>query len=186
MKAEVGSVVTIECSLKPEGDFVPEPLFDGIVLDDSEKSKELRFVLGQGNYLPGLHEILVGKTEGYETDSLSLDAGWGAWNPALKVPIAFENLGGIDRSAIKVGVELLMGNGMKAVVTEVSEDSFTVDANPPLAGASYLASVKLLSVEQGPSEFGYTTESATDSKFQVATVALGKLHLGRILESTML
>ena len=68
---------------------------------------------------------------------------------------------------------------MKAVVTEVSDDKFTVDANPPLAGASYLANVKLLSVEQGPTEFGYTSETPTDSKFQVATVALGKLHVNR-------
>lgn len=28
----VGSVVTIDCKLLPEGDFVPEPLIDGVVL----------------------------------------------------------------------------------------------------------------------------------------------------------
>lgn len=175
MKAEAGKIVTIECSLMPEGDFVPEPLFDGLVLDGTGTKQKLAFVLGQGNYLPGLHELLTGKEEGYEIDDASVDAGWGAWNPALKVPISFESLGGIDSSAIKVGVELLMGNGLKAVVTEVGEDEFVVDANPPLAGASYLASLKLLSIENGPSEFSYTSGDAKDSDYQVATVALGKL-----------
>jgi hypothetical protein len=96
----------------------------------------------------------------------------------LQATVAFESLkgGGLDTSAIKKGVELVMGNGIRAVVTEISDDEteFVVDANPPLAGASYLADVKLLSREFGPTEFLYSpNDEFLDSKYQVATFALG-------------
>ncbi len=55
-------------------------------------------------------------------------------------------------SQLKPGVELYMANGMKATVTDVSKDTFTIDTNPPLAGASYQARVKLLNVQEGPKE----------------------------------
>jgi FKBP-type peptidyl-prolyl cis-trans isomerase 2 len=172
---EQGSIVTVECSLQPEGDFVPEPLFDGIVMNDSGPAERLTFVLGEGNYLPGLHDLVSTMKEGQQDENVSMDAGWGAWNPNFKVSMSLESLqgSGLDSSLIEPGVELMMANGMKAVVTEVSEDAFVVDANPPLAGASYLANVKLVSVEPGPNDLGYSPDAGSDIKYQVVTVALG-------------
>jgi FKBP-type peptidyl-prolyl cis-trans isomerase 2 len=171
-------IVTIECHLRPEGSFVPEPLFDGIIMDASPESSEtLTFALGKGNYLPGLHDLVSTMDIAQSIQKKSIDAGWGAWNPDLQATIAFESLkgSGLDTSVIKKGVELVMGNGIRAVVTEISEDEteFVVDANPPLAGASYLADVKLLSREFGPTEFLYSPKEFLDSKYQVATFALG-------------
>jgi FKBP-type peptidyl-prolyl cis-trans isomerase 2 len=176
MAAEKGSVVTIDCRLRPEGDFVPEPLFDGIVLDDSDPAVRLTFILGEGNYLPGLHDLVSTMKEGQYIENVSLDAGWGAWNPNLKVSMSFDSLknSGMDASLIKEGVELSMANGMIAVVTDMFEDEFVIDANPPLAGASYLASVELLSVEPGPVDLQYIPNAGSDCKYQVASFALGK------------
>jgi len=170
-----GDIVEIDCTLLPEGDFIPEPLFDGIVLDAEDPPRRLSFVLGEGNYLPGLHDLIMEMEVGSTEKDVSLDAGWGSWNPALKASISFESLqgSGLDSSQIKVGTELLLSSGLKAVVTEVSEDEFEIDANPPLAGASYLATVKLLKAEAGPKEFEYQPKANADSKYQVATVALG-------------
>jgi FKBP-type peptidyl-prolyl cis-trans isomerase 2 len=172
---EKGSVIEIDCTLLPERDFIPEPLFDGIVLDKSDPPRRLAFVLGEGNFLPGLHDLILGMEVGSEVENVSMDAGWGAWNPALNVSISFEALGGsgLDTSQIKVGTELMMANGMIAIVTQLEDEAFVVDANPPLAGASYLASVKLISAEPGPSGFVYAPDAGSGSKFQVATVALG-------------
>jgi FKBP-type peptidyl-prolyl cis-trans isomerase 2 len=187
MAAEKGTVVTIDCRLRPEGDFVPEPLFDGIVLDDSDTAVRLAFVLGEGNYLPGLHDLVSTMKEGEHIENVSLDAGWGAWNPNLKVSTSFDSLknSGLDTSLIKEGVELAMANGMNAIVTDIFEDKFVIDANPPLAGASYLASVELLSVEPGPVELQYSPNAGSDCKYQVASFALGKFFfpLGRIAPS---
>ena len=84
MTPENGSIVTVDCRLLPEGDFVPEPLFDGIVLDEEQPASRLAFVLGAGNYLPGLHDLVASMEEGQSVECISLDAGWGAWNPNLK------------------------------------------------------------------------------------------------------
>lgn len=164
-KPALGSIVTIECDMKPEGDFVPEPLID-------TKGK-MSFVLGGGNYLPGLHDLVAGMTVGEMVENVSLDAGWGSRNSNLVATIQKAEMGDqIDVKQLDVGVELYLVNGMKAVVTEVSDDTFTIDANPPLAGASYNAKVELLEVEDGPTETGYVPES-TETTFHVATFALG-------------
>eukprot|EP00980_Cylindrotheca_fusiformis_P001589 scaffold363_cov56-Cylindrotheca_fusiformis.AAC.8 len=170
-------IVSIECHLRPEGSFVPEPLFDGIFMDAAspQSMEHLTFALGKGNYLPGLHDLVATMEVGESVQNKCLDAGWGDWNPDLQTTISFKSLGeGVDASLIKEGVELVLGDGrITAVVTSVGESDFVVDANPPLAGASYLADVKLLSKEKGPSEFLYAPKACLDSKYQVATFALG-------------
>lgn len=176
LSPEDGAVVTLECRLKPEGDFVPEPLFNGIVFDDEDPTETITFVLGEGNYLPGLHGLVSSMQVGESVENVSMDAGWGSWNPSLKATISMESLqnSGLDVSQIKVGVELMMANGLIAVVTEVGDEEFVVDANPPLAGASYSVNAKLLACEAGPSDFDYKPTETSDEKYQVATFALGK------------
>jgi len=173
-------IVTVECHLRPEGSFVPEPLFDGIFMDDDERHyKTLSFALGKGNYLPGLHDLVSTLKEGEAVYNKTLDAGWGAWNPDLKATLSFDVIkdSGMDASLIQSGVELVMGNGLKATVTERNGDeSFVVDANPPLAGASYSANVKLISKVTGP-DSGFLYPPLIDSShtniIQVATFAMG-------------
>lgn len=165
VNAKRGSIVTIDCEMNPEGDFVPDPLIDtdGI----------LTFALGGGNYLPGLHDLVESMKVGDKVDNVSLDAGWGSVSPNLVATIQKADMGDqIDINQLKVGVELHLVNGMKAVVTEITDETFTIDANPPLAGASYSATVKLLNVEEGPKEFEYIPEG-TKSTYKVATFALG-------------
>ena len=80
---------------------------------------------------------------------------------------------------------MLLANGLKAFVTEIEEERFKIDANPPLAGASYQASVKLLGVEEGPVESVYPAED-TSSRFEVATIALGIFSvIGRLEKGTI-
>jgi FKBP-type peptidyl-prolyl cis-trans isomerase 2 len=178
-----GSIVTIDCKLKPEGDFIPEPLFDGIVLEDWGPPTRLAFVLGKGNYLPGLHDLISTMTVGQSVHNISLDAGWGSWNPNLQATVSFESLSstssGLDPSKIQVGVELRLSNGVTAMVTNVTGTDFTIDANPPMVGASYSANVKLITVQDGPpcSELEYSPQALQDSNYQVATFALGTFIL---------
>lgn len=174
-KATVGSVVEIDCTLRPEGDFVPDMLFDGIAIDKSDEPKRLKFCLGQGNYVPGLHDLVLAMEVGEMVKDIRIDAGWGDWNPALNVSIAIKALegNGLETARIKVGTELLMANGMRALVTQRCEDAIVVDANPPLSGASYLATVKLLAVNDPPKDLVYAADSCSSCRYQVATVALG-------------
>lgn len=164
-KPAVGSIVTIDCDMQPEGDFVPETLID--------TRGKFSFVLGGGNYLPGLHDLVSDMVVGEVREGVSLDAGWGSRNPNLVATIQKSEMGDqIDVNQLKEGVELHLVNGMKAVVTEVSEETFTIDANPPLAGASYSSKVELLAIEDGPTELGYVPEGVK-STYQLFTYALG-------------
>lgn len=59
-----GRVVTIACRLQPEGDFVPEPLIDGIVLHKDDPTVDLHFVLHWGEWraLLFLFEKMIGSS----------------------------------------------------------------------------------------------------------------------------
>lgn len=169
-----GSIVTIDCKLVPTNDFVPEPLIDGVVLSRDDPPQRLSFVLMCGNYLPGLHELVRDMQVGEEV-STTTDAGWGARNPNLVATVTFEQ-SGVKPSDIQVGTELLLANGARCVVTNVTDKDFCIDANPPLAGATYEANVKLIRVEQGPSMTEYkdaASKGKATSRYDVATFALG-------------
>jgi len=185
-KPIAGDVVTIDCQLVPEGDFVPEPLFDGVLLrhDEDDEPARLTFVLHGGNYLPGLHDLVADLVPGERVERVSLDAGWGAHNPDLVATLKFADAGMEQaRQQIRPGVQLQLQNGLECVVTETTEERFTIDANPPLAGASYAATVELLSVEEGPTLLPYqhhpeettpaSPSTCNNSRYQVITLALG-------------
>ena len=197
-KPTKGCIVKIACRLEPEGDFVPEPLIDGIVMstrpnnngdesntknnadqddtDSQPRMVDLHFWLGYGNYLPGLHDLVMDMVVGETRRNVSIDAGWGDRNPNLIATLSFQD-SGMDPTQIKVGTQLLLAAPQKlpCIVTDVTETTFTIDANPPLAGASYAATVTLKSVEAGPSITPYnpTPESSSSSRYEVATFALG-------------
>lgn len=160
-----GDIVTVDWTLEPRNEeFVAEPLFD--------TAGEMAFVLHGGNYLPGLHELVSTMTPGSTVDNVVLDAGWGDRRDDLVVKMPKQD--NLDMSKIKVGTELMLANGLRCVVTEVGAEDFTIDANPPLAGASYTAKVTLLSVEEGPSKLLYREEEDRQTgRYDVATFALG-------------
>jgi peptide-methionine (S)-S-oxide reductase len=160
-----GSIVTIDCDLQPEGDLVLEPLID--------TSGKFSFVLGGGNYLPGLHDLISGMSKGEKVTDISLDAGWGERNPEQVVTMKKSQVDSSIVEKLKVGVELYIANGVKCTVTEITDDTFTLDANPPLAGASYKATVELLNVQDGPTVWEYVPNENVESNYKVATFALG-------------
>lgn len=164
--AKSGDVVTATFNLEPNGDFIPSPLFD---------DGTVSFILDKGNYLPAIHEVIKTLNVGECSDDLTLDAGWGDRRDELvaEVPIATS---GLKKDELNIGMELSLANGMKCKITEVNDETFVIDANPPLAGASYTAKVTLDKIEEGPSEakFLYNADGVNDSsRHEVMTIALG-------------
>jgi len=167
-KPRAGEIVTIDLNLTPDGSFVPEPLFDS--------SGRVSFVLGGGNFVPGLHDLVGTMVPGETAEDVRLDAGWGERREELVAKVSKErgeDDGSLDYDKIEVGTELRLSNGAKCVVTEVTDTDFTIDANPPLAGTSYTAEVVLIGVEEGPSVFEFSDDTELNDIFEVATVALG-------------
>mmetsp|Transcript_15962 Transcript_15962/g.18186 ORF Transcript_15962/g.18186 Transcript_15962/m.18186 type:complete len:369 (+) Transcript_15962:98-1204(+) len=165
-KPKSGDIVCITYDLEPIGDFVPIPLFD---------DGKVSFVLDGGNYLPALHKVLPALSIGESIEIDDVDAGWGERRDDLivQVPIASS---GIKKEDIKVGMGLYLANGMECIIKDIEEDTFTIDANPPLAGATYKAKITLDDVEEGPSEAKYLynpKEVIDESKYEIMTIALG-------------
>ena len=151
--ATAGDVIKAVIDLQPNGDFVAEPLFD--------TKGEVVFQLGAGGHLPGLDELIQGMTVGEVRENVNIDAGWGSKNPDAIATIPLDNIDENVRTNLKVGIELYLQGGQKVRVTDVTDATFTIDANPPLAGATYKCkSVNLVDVIDA-------------GKLETATVALG-------------
>lgn len=169
-KPTSGDIVTIQYKLEADGDFVAEPLFD---------QGRVSFVLDGGNYLPGLHKLVSGLEIGEKRSNVSLDAGWGDKREDLIAKVPLES-SGVSPSDLKLGMKLFLANGMECRVIEVDHDSdpatFTIDANPPMAGSNYNAEVVLETFQSGPRDelFQFSSKEITnDIKYDVLTVALG-------------
>jgi methionine-S-sulfoxide reductase len=174
--ARNGDVVTLQLRMTPEGGFVPEPLFDccGIV----------SFVLGWGNYLPGLHELVLHRAVGDSVEGVPVDAGWGEHQPDLVVRVHKSNL---EEYPWRLGESFFLKGGMQVWVTEEDKEDGAVllDANPPLAGASYSCSFTVLAVEDAPpattiigssfpdSDSDVFPSSVSSSRYELASFALG-------------
>jgi len=163
-KASKGDIVTIDYVLDSCDKFVAEPLFD--------TRGQVTFILGWGNYLPGLHDLLLGMVEGSSIDNVSIDVGYGDRKSELifKVPKTSVQ-GNLDVESLKIGTELYL-QSHKVVVSAIEDDHIEIDANPPLAGASYSCSLKLLEISNLPKVFEYSN-ILNKEKFSVATFALG-------------
>ena len=173
-KPVAGDIVTIDYSLTtPDNDNISDSLL-------FDTGSDITFALHAGNYLPGLHKIVSDMTPDESVQGAKVDAGYGDVNPELVVTIPKSDSSGLDYNLINVGTELMLANGMKAIVTEVTDADFTIDANPRLAGVSFSADISLKKVEPGPCEKKYlyvaegvSKEENNGSSYSVATFALG-------------
>lgn len=169
-----GDIVTVDLEMAPENGLVPEPLFD--------RNGVITFVVGWGNYLPALHEMVQGKRAGESFENISIDAGWGDRNPELVVELPKSKLQRFlqpDGSLPEVGTVLKLSGAIQLSVLTVNEEReiAVVDANPPLAGSSYECSMKILEINSVPADAiqqgSYQEHQSCPTRYRTATFALG-------------
>lgn len=116
---------------------------NGEVFDTSRGSDPLGFVVGAGQMIVGFDAAVRGMAVG-ETKTVRLEPAeaYGEVVPEriLEFPIAEAPAG------LKVGDEVSV-SGTRAVVTAVTADTITVDANHHLAGQALTFEIELLSIE---------------------------------------
>jgi FKBP-type peptidyl-prolyl cis-trans isomerase SlyD len=127
---------------------------DGEVLDKSTRDEPFAYLHGTGGIIPGLERELDGKTEG---DSFTVTI-----EPVDAYGDRDENLvSTVSKDMFDDSVELEPGmtfigesdqGSHSVVVTEVGDDSVTIDANPPLAGIQLTFEVEVLEVREASSE----------------------------------
>ena len=120
-------------------------LADGQVFDSSEGGDPLEFKVGAGEVIKGFEDGVEGMSVGDKKriEIESTDA-YGERIEGLVQTISREGLN-LDTEP-RVGMNLVMqlpdGNQSPVAVTEVTDDSITLDANHPLAGEKLIFDVE--------------------------------------------
>lgn len=121
-------------------------LEDGTLFDTSEGGASLEFRVGDGEFLPGLEKGVLGmRTGDSRTLTLTPEEGYGPhqagrvfeWEKG-RMPEGF-------KAEIGQQLQMYRADGMPVTVTVVgiSESSFTMDCNHPLAGKNLIFDITL-------------------------------------------
>jgi FKBP-type peptidyl-prolyl cis-trans isomerase 2 len=124
-------------------------LEDGAVFDSTEGKNPLEFTVGEGEVIPGLEKGVIGMSPGEsKVIVIAPEEGYG---PHLK-----ERVCALDKKRIpdnfhpEVGQQLQMyradGLPVMGTVVAISETSFTMDYNHPLAGKTLIFETTLLEI----------------------------------------
>jgi peptidylprolyl isomerase len=126
-------------------------LDDGTVFFSNLESEPLEITIGKDSVIPGLEEALLGMSPGDSKEiNIASDKGFGAYDQGL-VKI-------IDRNEFPAGTELEVGKELRIsqadkqisqyTITNISENSITLDGNHPLAGKNLTFQVQLVEIAE--------------------------------------
>lgn len=125
-------------------------LDDGTQFDSSAGRDPLAFELGSGQVIPGFDKAVDGMAVGdSKTVNIPAEDAYGPHQPAM--------VQDVPKSALPDDLEPAEGMGLQAqgpdgqlvnlVITEVKDESITVDGNHPLAGKALNFDIELVSVD---------------------------------------
>jgi peptidylprolyl isomerase len=122
---------------------------DGTVFDSSEGSEPLEFTIGEGQVIPGFEKAVVGMSTGEKkTEKIPADNAYGPYMEEMVLKV--------DRKQVpadldpQVGDQLAIqnpeGHAIPVIITDVDDDSITLDANHPLAGQDLTFEIELVEI----------------------------------------
>lgn len=136
-----------------EGDLVKVhytgKLKDERIFDSSQNSDPLELTLGTGQVIPGLEKAVVGMSVGdSKTVEISAEDAYGPYRDELVVEVEKEHIP--EDLTVEVGQHLVLrqaeGPPFRVTVTEMTEQSVTLDANHTLAGQDLIFEVQLIEI----------------------------------------
>ncbi len=125
-------------------------LENGEVFTSSRYSEPLEFTLGSGQVIPGFEKAVTGMEVGEEkTITLPPEEAYGPRQEDLVVDVKKSNFPKDITPVIGEQLEIPQKEGkpVKVTVSDISEDSVTLDANHPLAGCTVSFTVLLVAVK---------------------------------------
>lgn len=122
---------------------------NGQIFDSSENRNPLEFTIGQGQVVPGFENAVIGMNPGdSKTERIDAENAYGPYVDEMVITV--------NRSQIpqdmnpEVGQELEVrspeGDVIPVMVTDVTEETITLDANHPLAGQALTFDIKLVEI----------------------------------------
>ena len=126
-------------------------LDDGSVYYTTTVTEPIHVNLGQGTLISSFEEALIGMRVG-ETKIVTIPAekAYGPYRDDLVQLVDRSQLpdGVLPEIGLQFDAELLDGSPTKAVITEITDTTVTLDANHPLAGQNLTFEINLMFIEE--------------------------------------
>lgn len=122
-------------------------LNDGTVFDSSEGGEPLEFAVGSGQVIAGFEEGVVGMKVGEsKVIEIPVEKAYGERNDAMVIQAPIEQVPPDLNPELGMRLEMGGANGeiLRVVVTEITDNHITLDANPPLAGKDLTFEVEVV------------------------------------------
>lgn len=141
-EAQVGDLVSVHYTGK---------LKNGEVFDSSKDRDPLEFTLGNKELLAGFEDGVVGMKPG-ESKSVTLEPQNAFGNRSEDLLLKLPKKEFPQHITPSVGLQLRLSNAegkeMTVVITEVGEESVTLDGNHPLSGQTVVFDIELLEIKE--------------------------------------
>ncbi len=125
-------------------------LEDGTVFDSSEGNDPLTFTIGAGQVIPGFEKAVLGLEPGQKgTTTIPPEEGYGAPSDNMVVELPRTQLPEGINPEVGQHFQLSLEDGtqLPVIVTALSAESITFDANHPLAGKTLIFDIELVNVQ---------------------------------------
>ena len=140
-QAQYGDTVTVHYTGRLES---------GEVFSDSQDGEPIEITIGDGHYIPGFEKGVVGMEVG-ETKTLTLppEEAFGTRHEELVMKVARSEFP--ERLVPAIGQQFQIrqesGEPLEVTVSNLDEETVTLDANHPLAGHTLTFSIQLVTVK---------------------------------------
>lgn len=124
-------------------------LQDGTIFDSSIEREPLEFVVGDGNMIKGFDKAVEGMQKGETvTANIPSSEAYGERRADMMVDVPIDQVPENINPTVgqQLSIQQANGQAMPVVVTAVSEDKITLDANHPLAGKDLTFEINLVEI----------------------------------------
>jgi peptidylprolyl isomerase len=124
-------------------------LENGTVFDTSKDRQPLEFAVGNGKIIPGFEKAIIGMGVGdTKTITVQPEEAYGPSRKELIMDIKKTDLPEDITPAIGKQLQIRQkdGNPIEITITDMDEDTVTLDANHPLAGNTLVFEVELVEI----------------------------------------
>ena len=122
---------------------------DGTEFDSTRDRGPLEFTIGRRQVIQGFERAVLGMAPGTaKIENIPCSQAFGDRDPALLISLERTRLGTTAelRVGAQVAVKLPDGKSMKGVITELTDEKVTVDANHALAGQDLTFEIQLVEI----------------------------------------
>lgn len=126
------------------------------VLDTTQNEEPLSYIHGIGAIIPGLESALMGKTVGDEINvTVNPEDGYGVRNENLVMQVNKKEFQKAYNNDVRIGMMFQAQTGDRIslfTITEIGDESLTVDGNHPLADMTLEFDVKIVDIRDATEE----------------------------------